>query len=110
MFIENIQSIILHKWILISSFFSALTIIVIRYYLKYKNIYLLLVAMISEIGLIYSYINMLKKGDILTDFALVKIISVLIIIFPSMMFLDVELTNRKILGLLFAFMSIYLLS
>ena len=53
---------------------------------------------------------MLQNGDILTGFSLVKIISILIVLFPSILFLDVELTNKKIFGLIFAFVSIYLLA
>ena len=100
----------MYKWLLLSSFFSALTIISIKYSLQYKNKYLLLVTTLSEICLIYSYINMLQNGDILTGFSLVKIISILIVLFPSIMFLDVELTNKKIFGLIFAFTAIYLLA
>ena len=107
MIIENIQ---LYKWLLIASFFSALTIISIKYSLKNKNKYLLLVTTLSEIGLIYSYIQMLQTGDILTGFSLVKIISILIVLFPSIMFLEVELTNKKTIGLIFAFIAIYLLA
>jgi hypothetical protein len=110
MIIENIQKFGLYKWLLIASFFSALTIISIKYHLKYPDINLLLVTILSEIGLIYSYINMLQNGDILTGFSLVKIISILIVLFPSILFLDVELTNKKIFGLIFAFISIYLLA
>ena len=100
----------MYKWLLLSSFFSALTIISIKYSLQYKNKYLLLVTTLSEICLSYSYINMLQNGDILTGFSLVKIISILIVLFPSIMFLDVELTNKKIFGLIFAFTAIYLLA
>ena len=100
----------MYKWLLLSSFFSALTIISIKYSLQYKNKYLLLVTTLSEICLIYSYINMLQNGDILTGFSLVKIISILIVLFPSIMFLDVELTNKKIFGLIFAFTALYLLA
>ena len=52
----------------------------------------------------------IQNGDILTGFSLVKIISILIVLFPSIMFLDVELTNKKIFGLIFAFTAIYLLA
>ena len=110
MIIENIQNFKFYKWLLLASFFSALTIISIKYHLKYPDTYLLLVTVLSEIGLIYSYINMLQNGDILTGFSLVKIISILIVLFPSILFLSVELTNRKIIGLIFAFIAIYLLS
>ncbi len=110
MILENIQKITLYKWLIIASFFSALTIVSVKYHLKYPDNHLLLVTVLSETGLIYSYIHMLQYGDILSDFSLVKIMSILIVLFPSIMFLDVKLTNSKIIGLLFAFTAIYLLS
>lgn len=106
-FIENIQ---IYKWILIASFFSALTIISIKYYLIEENIYLLLITILSEIGLIYSYIQMFENYNLLIGFSLVKIISILIVLIPSILFLNVKLTNTKIVGLIFALVSIYLLA
>jgi hypothetical protein len=44
-----------------------------------------------------------------SGFSLVKIISILIVLFPSILFLKVQLTNKKIVGLIFAILSIYLL-
>jgi len=107
MIIKYIQ---LYKYVLLASFFSALTIISIKLFVKYTNIYFLLLVALSDIALVYSYFNMLQKGDILTEFSLVKIISILIVLFPSIMYFDVELTNNKIIGLIFAFVAIYLLS
>ena len=69
----NIQ---MYKWLLLSSFFSALTIISIKYSLQYKNKYLLLVTTLSEICLIYSYINMLQNGDILTGFSFASCVTI----------------------------------
>jgi len=107
MIIKYIQ---LYKYVLLASFFSALTIISIKLFVKYTNIYFLLLVALSDIALVYSYFNMLQKGDIFTEFSLVKIISILILLFPSIMYFDVELTNNKIIGLIFAFVAIYLLS
>jgi multidrug transporter EmrE-like cation transporter len=107
MFIQNFLQ--TYKWLLLSSFFSALTILVIKYYEKNSNNLLLLVAALSETGLIYSYIQLLKKEDILTQFSLVKIIAILIVIIPSILFFGTELTISKIFGLLFGIASIYLL-
>ena len=47
MIIENIQKFGLYKWLLIASFFSALTIISIKYHLKYPDKNLLLVTILS---------------------------------------------------------------
>ena len=60
-------------------------------------------------GLIYSYIQLLQQRDILTGFSLVKIISIILVLLPSLLFLHVKLTTEKIIGLLFAFIAMYLL-
>ena len=106
MFLENIQ---MPKWLFIASFFSALTVIIIKQYKKTANNWLLLVTALSETGLIYSYIKLLKNDDILTQFALVKIIAIIMIIAPSILLFGSEVTTNKIIGLIFAIIAIYLL-
>ena len=95
--------------LLLASFFSAITALSIKYSLSSSNPYYLLVTILSEIGLISSYYYLLDKSDILSQFALVKIISVLIIIIPSMILFGVKLTKTKLIGLLLSFIAIYLL-
>jgi len=107
MFIENIQK---YKWLLLASFFSALTILMIKQYEKSINYVYLLVAALSEFGLICSYIQLLKKGDLITQFALVKIISILIVLIPSIIFFNSVLTTKNIIGLIFGMIAIYLLN
>jgi len=104
---ENIQK---YKWLLISSFFSVLTILMVKLYNINSNYLNLLVVALSEIGLIYGYIQLLQKGDLITQFALVKIISILIVILPSIMFFESILTIKKIIGLIFGMIAIYLLN
>ena len=97
------------KWLFFSSFFSALNIIIIKQYEKTANNWLLLVTALSETGLIYSYIKLLKNDDILTQFALVKMVAIIIIIAPSILLFGSEVTTKKIIGLIFAIIAIYLL-
>jgi|LakMenEpi03Aug12_release.lakeMendotaPanAssembly.Ray.scaffolds.fasta_scaffold1050635_1 hypothetical protein len=105
--IENIQ---IYKWLLLASFFSALTILMVKQYEKSMNYLYLLVVALSEFGLIYSYIELLKKGELVTQFALVKIISILIVIILGIIFFGTGLTTKKIIGLLFGMIAIYLLN
>ena len=107
MFIENIQK---YKWLLIASCFSALTIIMVKHYKQNLNYLSLLVVGLSEFGLIYSYIELLEKGELVTQFSLVKIISILIVLIPGIVIFGTELTMKKIIGLLFGIIAIYLLS
>jgi hypothetical protein len=60
-------------------------------------------------GLIYSYIQLLQRSDIVTGYSMVKIISILIVLLPSLVLLNVKLTNEKIIGILFAIIAMYLL-
>jgi hypothetical protein len=103
---KNIQ---INWWLFMASFFSALTVVIVKYYVKYGHKGLLLLAMISEAGLIYGYIWILQNKDILTEFALVKILSILFVIIPSIMFFGSELTVKTVLGLIAAVVAIYLL-
>ena len=105
--IENIQ---MSKWIFIASFFSALTVIIIKQYQKTSNNWLLLLTVLSEVALIYSYIKLLKNENIITIFSLVKIISILIVIVSSIRFFGSELTIKQIVGIIFAIIAIYLLN
>ena len=107
MFIQNFLK--TYKWLLITSFFSALTVMTIKCYEIFSNNYFLLVAFLSECGLIYGYIQLLKKDDVLTSFSLVKIISILIIIIPSILFFGAQLTMGKIIGIILGTIAIYLL-
>jgi hypothetical protein len=102
----NIQN---YKWLLISACFSALTIIIIKYYENYNNNWLLMAAVLSECGLIYGYIQLLKLNDILTQFSLVKIIAILFVVIPSITFSWTKLTISKSFGILFGIIAIYLL-
>jgi len=106
-FLENIQT---YKWLLFASFFSALTILMVKQYEKNTNYLYLLVISLSEFCLIYSYIELLKKGELITQFALVKIISIFIVIIPGIIFFNSVLTIQKIIGLLFGIIALYLLN
>lgn len=109
---ENIQTISfkgINNWLLLASFFSALTIITIKYYVIYSYNYWLLVTLLSSICVIYSYIQLLKKEDIVIAFALVKIISILFVLASSIVLFGGKLTTRKIVGLIFGLVAIYLL-
>ena len=108
--IDMLNIIINHKWLLISAFFSALTVTIVKFYETNKNIGLLALALASETGLIYGYVQILTQKDILTDFALVKIISILFLFLPSIYFFGTKLTKSKILGLILASISMYLLN
>ena len=103
---KNIQNYI---WLFISSFFSALTIVLIKYYQHFHNNWFLLATLLSETVLIYCYMQILNYDDILTQFSLVKIIAILLVAVPSILLAWTKLTKTKIFGIIFGIIAIYLL-
>ena len=98
------------KWVFIAAIFSAFTVIIIKQYEKSPNNWLLLATALQEIVLIYSYIKLLKGDNIITLFGLVKIIAILFVIAPGILFFESKLTTKQIIGLIFAIIAIYLLN
>jgi len=96
-------------WLLIGAFFSALTVILVKFYDNKHNNLFLLGVFLSECSLIYSYVQLLKMDNILTQFSLVKIIAILLVAIPSILFSWTKLTTSKSLGILFGAIAIYLL-
>ena len=104
--IENIQN---YKWLLTSSFFSVLAIVLVKYYSNFKNNWLLILALLCECVILYSYVQILNYGDILTQYALVKIIAILLVSVPSILLAWTKLTISKAFGIIFGIVAIYLL-
>jgi hypothetical protein len=103
---KNIQNYI---WLLITSIFSALTMIIVKNYYNTKMNWLLLLAVVSECGLIFGYVNLLNYDDVLTQFSLVKILAIFLVAVPSILLAWSKLTISKIFGILFGVLAIYLL-
>jgi len=107
MFSENIQTNFL---LFIAAVFSALTIILIKYYVKTSKNIVLLGVLMSELFLICSYIKLLQNGNVVTQFALIKIIAIFFVTLTGIIFFGSKLTNYNILGLILGIMSIFLLN
>ena len=104
---KNIEK---YKWLIIASCCSTFTVLIVKHYELYSYNWLLVTAVISECGLIYSYIQLLKRDDLISQFGLVKIMSILLVILPSIILFESKLTIKKIIGLLFGIIAIYLLN
>jgi multidrug transporter EmrE-like cation transporter len=96
-------------WLILSALFSALTILVIKHYSVDKNIGLLAIAFISEMLLIYSYLQLVKNTNVLVDFALVKIIAILFVWLVSVCIFENKLSAKQIIGVLLSIIVLYLL-
>ena len=96
--------------IMIGSILSACSIIFVKYYIIYSNPLILLGSVLSGLVLVYVYTILLRTGDVLIDFSVIKISSILLVAIPSLLFFHSKLTMKKIVGLILGFASICLLS
>jgi hypothetical protein len=97
-----------YKWIVIGSFFSAFTVILVKWYSVNNKILYLLFALLSEAILIFSYINVIKHFKILIGFVLIKLFSIITLTIYQI-YMDKNITYKKTLGILCASAAIYLL-
>ena len=98
------------KWIYISAFFSSLIIILIRGYYEYNSSYLLLMTIVCQLVLIYSYFNVFKNKEMVSQYFIVKILPGLLLIIPSIYLFNGTLTLRKIIGIIVGIIAILLLA
>jgi len=98
-----------YVWIIIASLFSTLFIAMIKLYDQGHNNLFLLFAILSQFGSLYSYIRLLDYDDILTLFIVVKILAILLVTLIGILFFSYKLTNRKIIGIVFGIIALYLI-
>ena len=96
-------------WVYISAFFSSAIIILIRSYYEYNSNYLLLMTIFCQLALIYSYFNIFKNKEIVSQYFIIKILAGLLLIIPSIYLFNGELTFRKIIGIIVGIIAIFLL-
>jgi hypothetical protein len=88
---------------------STLTVVFIKEYINRKEPVYLLLTILSEALLIYSYLNIFNIKDVSNYYSYIKIISILLVSFYGFLLLNEPITNSKILGLTLGLLSIYFL-
>jgi multidrug transporter EmrE-like cation transporter len=98
------------KWIIWAGLFSALSPIFMKYYVTTESLYILFLVALSECGIMYGYYQIFQEGDFINKFAIVKILALLFIILPGIVFFHSHFNWHTFFGLLCAFATIYLLN
>lgn len=96
--------------IICSAFIGALPIMFIKMYLNTNKLYFLFLTLSAYILLIKTYLIVFKDHDIITTFISIKILSDIFVIMSSVLFFKETLNIKKIIGILIAFVSVYLIS
>ena len=97
-------------WILLGALASAIPVTLIKIYTETKQNFLLFLSVICYLLAIISYVNVFEKGDIITCYIVMKILSDMLVISSGILFFSEKLTIKKSFGILLALLSVYLVS
>lgn len=74
-----------------------------------EKIFLMILSIIVAITIIYFYIKLLNEYDLGTSFAIVKVLSIIVVLIFSILFYKEKLDSSQIIGVILAMISISLL-
>lgn len=97
-------------WFIVASIVASAPSICVKTYVDDNNMCWLLLALISYAFAIYSYIQIFRKGDIIIMYPIIKVLSILIVLFAGIMMFESKCNTNVILGIIFGIISIILLS
>lgn len=100
------------KWAIISAaaIASALPLPLLKSYITTQNKNYVLLAMLSNMSVIFTYIIMLKNQNMNIMYPFVKIASIIMVILIGTFFYEEHLMTKQKIGILFGVISLYLLA
>jgi uncharacterized membrane protein len=104
------KNIILFFWIFLAAIAAAIPVSLIKMYTETKNELFIILSFLSYSTLIYIYTIILLNHNITTIYPLVKIVSILLVVISGLLVFNDSLNTKIGTGLLFGFLSLYLLS
>jgi multidrug transporter EmrE-like cation transporter len=97
-------------WYLVAAACSAAPVVLVKKYTESNNSNLLLLSLLSQCVLIYSYSVILHDKNITVIYPLIKILAILIVALCGFLLFGNKFSVKWILGICFGFLSIYLLT
>lgn len=95
-------------WLILSSIFSLIPIVLIKQYNTTDNYIYLILTMICYLILTICYINILKE-NISSKYTILQIMQILIVTLIGIFYFNDTFDYIKILGIIFALVAVYLL-
>ena len=95
-------------WLLTASIFALIPIILIKQYNATDNYIYLILSMMCYLILMITYINILKE-NISGKYTILQIMQILIVSFIGIFYFREQINFIKMLGIIFAVISVYLL-
>jgi multidrug transporter EmrE-like cation transporter len=97
-------------WILASGTLGALVIPFVKQYTITKNSLWIILSLLAYCFLIYAYTIVLNSRDIAVIYPLLKIISILFVVFVSIFIFQNSINTETIIGIILAIISISILA
>ena len=88
---------------------AAIVISMTKQYTITSEKYLIIVAIILSIGSFFFYIEVFRNNNISTTYPIIKILSILLVVFAGILLFGEELSTKNIIGILLGLAAIYLL-
>ena len=98
-----------YLWLALSAVTASIPFIMIKKYNDTNNEMYILLAAFAYALLIITYIKILRTHEMIKVYPLLKIISLLIVVFVGILFFNNKMTGKIILGIVLAIIALYLL-
>jgi drug/metabolite transporter (DMT)-like permease len=99
----------MNYYLFLSTIIAILPIIFIKKYIKTKQIYNLLLALILYILLLLSYIKLFENADVSSTYTILQILQIFLVLIGGVLFFKESINITKIIGILLGSLSIYIL-
>jgi len=97
-------------WYVVAAACSACPVALVKKYTETKESALLFISLLSQCILIYAYFIILQDKNITVIYPMIKILSILMVALLGFLMFGNTFSAKSILGILFGFLSIYLLT
>ena len=99
----------MNKHILLAAITGATNVVLVKQYIITKDICYIPILLLSGLIALYSYYNIFTSRDISNGYPIVKILSILIVVFFGIIVYDEKISYKKLVGIILSIIAMYLL-
>jgi multidrug transporter EmrE-like cation transporter len=97
-------------WFIIGSISAIVPIILIKEYIKTKNLLFLILTFFCYLLLIKSYLNIFNTNQVSTSYTFIQLLQILIVVFAGVLLFKEKLTLKMSIGIILALFAMYFLN
>ena len=99
----------MNKHILLAAITGATNVVLVKQYIITQDICYIPILLLSGLITLYSYYNIFTSRDISNGYPIVKILSILIVVFFGIIVYDEKISYKKLVGIILSIIAMYLL-